>query len=347
MKRYSRTNLKNALTEILKANKVSDQQSETLINAMLDADVRGVHTHGTSVFPAYINKIKNGGFNLTEESEILKQTMAFAIVDAKNQFGMVSAVKCMSLAIEQASTSGIYTVFCRNANTFGAAFKYAKMATDRGMIGVCLSNSPSAMPAWGGSNKILGTNPFSIGIPARKEGPILIDMATSIVAKSKINEARKQGKTIPAGWAVDENGIPTTDPNEAIKGMILPMAEHKGYAIAMAIDVIAGLLSGAGYLNRVNRFYSETNECMNVGHCFIAIDPIAIFGEGFHESIDEYIAEVRASGKNVYYPGEKENKKAQLCNGETVELTDETANALLELFKEYRIEGALIENEKQ
>ena len=343
MKRYALFELKNALVKILKINHVSDEQAEILADTMLEADMRGVHTHGISVFPAYIKKIQSNGFNLTTESIVLQQTGAFAVVDANNQFGMVSAYRCMTLAIEQAATSGIYTVFCRNANTFGAAFRYAKMATDQKMIGMCLSNSPSAMPAWGGNKKVLGTNPFAIGIPADKKSPILIDMATSIVAKSKINEARKQGKTIPLGWAVDENGLPTTDPTEAIKGMVLPMAEHKGYAIAMAIDILAGVLSGAGYLNHINRFYSDHNECMNVGHCFIAMNPSLILGEEFCKAIDEYISEVKASGKDVRYPGENENKKSALCDNGSIELTDETVNALAVLFEENGIEGALIE----
>ncbi len=343
MKRYIALEIKKALIEILQKHNVNEAQSKTLVDVMIDADMRGVHSHGISVFPAYLNKIKSNGFNLTSDSEILRQTAAFAIVDAKNQLGMVSASRCMRLAIEQAYTSGIYTVFCRNANTFGAAFEYVKIATDKGMIGMCLSNSPSAMPAWGGNQKILGTNPFAIGIPTRSKSAILIDMATSIVAKSKINEARKAGKQIPLGWAVDENGVPTTNPLEAIKGMVLPMAEHKGYAIAMAIDILSGVLSGAGYLNRINRFYSETNECMNVGHCFIAMNPKLIFDEDFYQTMDEYIDEIKASGENVSFPGENGNKKMTECRNGSVELTDETVNALFVLFEEYGIDGALVE----
>ena len=343
MKRYSIAPLKKALIQVLTSNSVTEKQAGILADTMLEADMRGVHTHGVSIFPTYIKKIKNGGFNLTADWVILRQTAAFAVADAQNQFGMVSAKQCMDLAVEQAKTSGIYTVFCRNANTFGPAFRYVKQATDAKMIGICLSNSPSAMPAWGGKQKILGTNPFAVGIPADKESPIIVDMATSIVAKSKINEIRKQGGTIPLGWAVDEKGEPTTDPMEAIRGMIMPMAEHKGYAIAMAIDIIAGVLSGAGYLNRINRFYSEDNACMNVGHCFIAINPELVFDETFCQKIDEYIAEVHASGENVRYPGERGNEKTARCSDGSVELTEETVTALEAVFAQHEIEKALVE----
>ena len=343
MKRYSIHELKNALIKVLKLNNVSDYQAMVLVDTMLAADMRGVHTHGISVFPAYINKIKNQGFNLYSQSAVVKKTSSFAVVDANNCFGMVTASECMKMAIDEAKASGIYTVFCRNANTFGAAFRYAEMATEKGMIGMCFANSPSAMPAWGGDRKILGTNPFAIGIPADKESPILIDMATSVVAKSKINEIRKQGGTIPEGWAVDEFGKPTTDPSAAIKGMVLPMAGHKGYAIAMAIDVLAGVLSGAGYLNNVNRFYSDDNKCMNVGHCFVVINPALVFDESFYSLMDDYIAEVHASGEKVLCPGEIENRTRSLCNDGSVELGSETVESLEKMFAEHGIIGTLVE----
>ena len=343
MKRFYINHLREGLLLILKKHKVSQQQAEILVDLMLAADMRGIHTHGVNVFPTYIAKIHAGGFNLSDDCKMIQRTNSFAVVDANNLLGMVSAKYCMDIAINESQNSGIYTVFCRNANTFGAAFNYVNMAIDKEIIGICFSNSPSAMPAWGGNKKALGTNPFAIGIPTQNEAPIIIDMATSIVAKSKINEIRKQGGTLPKGWALDENGQPTTDPEKAIKGMILPMAEHKGYAIAMAIDIIAGVLSGAGYLNNINRFYSTDNKCMNVGHCFIAINPSMIFGEGFLQKVDAYITELRETGENICYPGENGNRKKQLCSNGTVELSDETVRALMALFDENNIQKALRE----
>lgn len=343
MKRFYIKELKNALIQILQSNSVNTAQASTVIDAMLEADMEGVHSHGVNVFPAYIKKIHTGCFDLYSSCETLQRTNSFAVVDAKNQLGMVSAKYCMEIAIEESAKGGIYVVFCRNANTFGAAFSYVQMAVDKGLIGICFCNSPSAMPACGGRKKVLGTNPFAIGIPTNTEPPIIIDMATSIVAKSKINEIRKQGGTLPIGWAVDGNGYPTTDPEEAIRGMILPMAGHKGYAIAMAIDILAGLLSGAGYLNRINRFYSDNKKGMNVGHCFAVMNPRMIFGESFYSEMDNYIAELRESGDGVSYPGERKHKCKVLCMNKTVELSDETAATLTSLFEENGIQGALIE----
>lgn len=343
MKRYQIDILRENLVKLLQLYSVKTEQAIALIDCMMEADMRGVHTHGLSVLPAYIEKIKKGAFNLLTDSVICKSSASFTTIDANNQIGAVSAKKCMSIAIDKCIESGMHSVFCRNANTFGPAFYYAKMAVDKKLIGICLCNSPSAMPAWGGIKKVLGTNPFSIAFPAKELPPIIVDMATSVVAKSKINEMRKNGKQLPEGWAVDEKGQPTTDPIEAIKGMVLPMAAHKGSAIAMSIDILTGVLSGAGYLNNINRFYSDDQKSMNVGHCFIAIDPSVISDDIFYEKMDKYIKEIHRSGENVLCPGEKENQaySYSLLNG--VELYEETVAALTELFAEKNISKALVE----
>ncbi|MBQ7380175.1 MAG: Ldh family oxidoreductase [Clostridia bacterium] len=342
MKRYQTVPLTDALITILEAYSVDRTQAEQLVNTLLMADMRGTHSHGLSVLPAYINRIKQGGFLLSGECRIVHRTDSFCIVDAEGQLGMISAAFCMQLAVAECRRSGIYTVFCRNANTFGAASAYVKMATDQRMIGFCMSNSPSAMPASGGTRKILGTNPFAVGIPAKEQAPIIVDMATSTVAKSRINEIRKSGGTIPEGWAVDASGQPTTDPQAAIDGMVLPMAGHKGYAIALVIDILAGLLSGAAYLDHVNRFYDSQPTCMNTGQCFVAIDPTQIYGESFFEAVDDYILELKQSGQEVRYPGERAEACLKLCADKGVELPDETAQALHGLLHEHALSDALV-----
>ena len=344
MKKYQIDTLKDGLIKLLAGFSVTKEQATTLIECMIEADMRGIHTHGLSVLPAYIEKIQKGAFNLSSDSIVCKSTASFTTVDANNQIGAVSAKKCMEIAIEKCVESGMHSVFCRNANTLGPAFYYAKMAADRNLIGICLCNSPSAMPVWGGSQKMLGTNPFSVSIPAKEFGPLVVDMATSIVAKSKINEIRKNGGQLPEGWAVDENGRPTTDPEQAVRGMVLPMAGHKGSAIAMTIDIIAGVMSGAGYLNHINRFYSDEQTCMNVGHCFIVIDPVAISDDSFYEKIDEYIREIHQSGEAVLYPGERGNKAYLDACTNGVELLDETVIALTEILAKNHITKALVEH---
>ena len=332
--RFNKEQLRVLFTNLLVQYSVKRSHAQILIDSMISADSTGVHTHGLTVLPAYLDKIKKGGFNLTEDAIIQKETDAFCVIDANNQIGAVSADRCIKIAIEKATKSGMYTVFCNNANTFGAASYYVRQATKQKMVAVCFSNSPSAMAPWGGKTKMLGTNPLAIGIPAKNKADIIVDMATSIVAKSKINEIRKQGGTLPDGWALDPEGNPTNDPLEAIKGMVLPMAQHKGYAIAMAIDVLSGVLSGAGYLNNINRFYSQDNKCMNVGQCFTVINPQMVLDESFCDKIDDYIQQLHTSGKNVRYPGETGAEKMEKSEKEGIDLSPETVEALLKMLNE-------------
>ncbi len=286
---------------------VSVTDAKTFIDCLITADSYGVLSHGTGTLPAHIERIKNGGYNLNPDIKVIKETSAFAVIDGDNALGPVSAEFCMGYAAKKCKESGVFTVFARNNNTFGPAFYYPLQIARQGLIGFVCSNSPAQMAAMGGRDKMLGTNPFSCVIPLPDSEPIIIDMATSAVAKSKIKQFKEQGKKIPEGWATDINGLPTTDPETALSGLVLPMADFKGYSIAMLIDIIAGALSGAAVLNGVGQFYGNS-QCMNVGYYMVAIDPEVVFGEAYSDMIKNYVATVRnshaAQGKKILLPGD-------------------------------------------
>jgi len=160
----------------------------------------------------------------------------------------------------------------------------------------------------GGKEKMLGTNPFAAVIPVPGADPIIIDMATSVVAKSKFKQYKEEGKKLPDGWAIDIEGNPTNDPDEGIQGMILPMAGFKGYGIAILIDIISGVLSGAAYLNKVGRFYSENKLGMNVGFYLNIINPEIVIGDIYQEIIKDFVKRLRESKKagkdRIILPGD-------------------------------------------
>ena len=160
----------------------------------------------------------------------------------------------------------------------------------------------------GGKEKMLGTNPFAAVVPVPNGDPIMVDMATSVVAKSKFKEYKERGERLPEGWALDENGQPTTDPDAGMRGLVLPMAGFKGYGIAMLIDILAGAVSGAAYLNKVGRFYSEDGAGMNIGFYLTVIDPHAVLGEEYDAMMRDYVATVRGSdpadGQTICLPGD-------------------------------------------
>lgn len=315
--------------------------SENITHSLMMAEVCGVETHGLRMLKDHISRIKSGFYNIKGDVIVEKKTPSFARVDCCGMVGMDSATKCMQLAIDECKKTGMFSVFANNANTFSAAFVYTLQAANQGMIGVAISNAPAKMPAIGGKQKLLGTNPLSYSIPALEKDPIVFDMATSIVAQSKINMAKDKGEKIPEGWALNEEGYPTTNAVEACKGMILPMAGPKGYGLAMMIDIIAGVLSGAAFLDGVGRFYSKDNQPMNVGHCFIAIDPKQIYGDGFYKKIDDYVSHVLASstiqGETIQMPGARKFKRYKDSMNNGIEISDS-------LKKQLEEEGILLNN---
>jgi len=324
----------NALRVLLQAG-VEFENAQIIVDSMIEADMCGVSTHGIRMLPPYIQKITSKQFS-NQEIEVLKSTPVFTTVDAKNCVGAVSAYKCMKIALDKSATSGIHIVFAKNCNTLGPAFYYAEMAAKEGKIGCVCCNAPAAMPAANGLEAMLGTNPFAFACPSKTKGMIVIDMATSIVAKSKFETARINGEKLPEGWALDKEGHPTTDPVEAIQGFVLPMAGFKGYGIAMMIDIISGVMSGAGYLNKVGKFYSKTGSAMNVGQMFMVIDPAQIYPGDFKEEMDNYILTLRSSkscmGTEILLPGDDRIKARKFALQEGITIPKDTAEKLTELF---------------
>lgn len=297
----------NSISQLFKNEGCSAYASICIATSLTQAEVCGISSHGFRMIDSHLKRIRERLYNISDQIIIEKQTPSFTLVNSNNLVGMVSADRCIDVAINNAKKSGVHIVFANNANTFSAAFTYVNKLAENGLIGIAFCNSPAQMAPLGGCEKMLGTNPFAFSIPSSKELPIVFDMATSIVAKSKINEAVELGQEIPMGWALSSNGLPTTDPLEAVKGLILPMAGPKGYGLSVMIDMISGLCSGANYLNGVGRFYGSSS-CMNVGHTFIAIDPIQIYGADFYNQVDLYINKVHSSkkveGKTILMPGE-------------------------------------------
>jgi len=272
-----------------------DNHASIVADCFATADAWGVTSHGIRILPSHIEKIKRGDYNLSPNIHIIRDTAAFAVVDGDNSIGPISADFCMNLAVERAEKVGVFQVFSRNNNTPGPAFYYPLKAAKKGLIGIFFCNSPAQMTPFGGKEKMLGTNPFSAVIPVPGCDPIVIDMATSVVAKSKFKEYKEKGELLPDGWALDENGIPTNNPDAGMKGFVLPMAGFKGYGLAMLIDIISGVLSGSAFLNKVGRFYSENNRPMNVGFTCIVIKPDMVLGSEYGNVIKQFVETLRNS----------------------------------------------------
>ena len=300
--------IKSDICKSLVLNSVPHKHAEIVADCLATSDEYGVRSHGTVMLPAHIQRIERGGYNLAPDIKVVRETSAFAVVDGDNAIGPVSAMFCLDYAMKKCRESGVFTVFARNNNTFGPAFYYSLKAAEQGCIAFVCSNSPAQMAPIGGKEKLLGTNPFAAVIPVPNADPIIIDMATSVVAKSKFKEYKAAGIPLPDGWALDSDGNPTNDPDEGMSGLVLPMAGFKGYAISMLIDIISGVMSGAASLDRVGRFYSQDGSSMNVGFYMTVIDPKIVLGDDYDREITQYVHRIQGSeainGKRIVLPGE-------------------------------------------
>lgn len=329
--------IKSLAKKILNQLNLKEEHIEIILNTYLEADLCGVETHGFNTFTEHIKKFKNGTYPIKPNIHKIKENICLSVIDADSSIGPVAADYAMKLSVGKARDLGIYTTFVRNANTFGPAFVYNNIALENGMIGILISNSPAQMAPVNGNEKLLGTNPIAISIPAKNKKPIIFDIATSQVAKSKIKQAAIENKEIPLDWATDKFGKPTMNPNEAIEGLILPMAGYKGYGLSMCIDILSGLIAGASYLNNVGRFYNNDN-CMNIGFTAIAINPLIIADDTFYGKIDDYIekiisSQVISNDKKISIPGWNriEQKEKNIKNGE-IELNEKTIKELYDFL---------------
>jgi LDH2 family malate/lactate/ureidoglycolate dehydrogenase len=322
--------------EILQKVGLKDDDIQIIVESLIEADLRGITTHGVFRLPNYIEKLENGLIEPNPQIKILKENSSIAVLDAGSGFGQVIGIKAMDLAIKKAEECGIGMVSVSNSNHFGMAAFYAMHALSQNMIGIVMANSNPAMAPFGGMDKQLGTNPLCYAIPAKDEEPIVLDMAMSKVARGKIRLAAKRKKNIPKDWATDKMGYPTEDPESALEGALLPFGGPKGSGLAIIIDILTGVLSGGAFGKEVGSMYELDRKC-NTSFTMLAINinnfiPI----EDFLLRVDHRIKQIRTSSpspgvEKLFLPGmiEAEEKQKRILDG--IPLSDETWNKLLSL----------------
>jgi L-2-hydroxycarboxylate dehydrogenase (NAD+) len=311
---------KAIITDILTKMDVSPEHAEIVAEVTLDADLKGFTSHGIGRFPQYIKGLKCGTIQAHGEIEIESETVSTAIINGNHLFGHYVAYKGMEMAIEKAKETGIGLVGIHDSNHFGVAGYYSDMAIMSDMVGIVSANTEPAVAPIGGKIPILGTNPIAIGIPSNKHY-VSVDMATSASARGKLLEAFRRGEKIPENVALDAEGNPTIDPEEALKGSILPFGTHKGYALAFMIEILAGPLVKAAYGTGV-RGTANPEEMCTKGDLIIAIDPSKLGDlEFFKDQVDEFIAEVKST-PNVFIPGDMEVRNVKTHMEEGIEIDD-------------------------
>src|SRR5947209_9292399 len=251
---YSAEALHQFAARVLELAGVPPADAALAADVLLAADLRGIDSHGVARLRGYFEALRAGEMNPTPEIRLVRETVSTATVDADNGLGLVVGPRANEIAMEKALEAGSGWVAVRNTNHFGIAGYYVLQALERDLIGWAMTNSSALVAPLFGVGRMLGTNPLAIAFPGLEEPPIVIDFATSAVAFGKIEIARRKGDPIPLGWAIAADGRPTTDPTDVYEGgALLPVGStrelggHKGYALAMMVDVLSGVLSGANW----------------------------------------------------------------------------------------------------
>jgi LDH2 family malate/lactate/ureidoglycolate dehydrogenase len=329
---------------------VPKEDSKVTTDVLVLADLRGIESHGVARMPRYVTGLKKGHIKPTDNSRVVKETKATALIDGGQSLGQVVGHRGMQLAIKKAKDSAVGLVTVRNSNHYGIAGYYSLMALDQNLIGVSMTNAaPLVVPTFG-KNSVLGTNPISVAAPAFREKPFVLDMATSVVPRGKLEVMERKGKPIPLGWAVDETGKGSINPRRVLEAMakrlgggILPLggegedfSGHKGYGLALMVDVLSGILSGAATGLGVSA--DETRP--NVGHFFMALDPSAFRPiDDFKRDMDRLARELKDSPKaegqsRIYVHGEKSFARAERHRREGIPMDPKIVESLKKMGSE-------------
>jgi L-2-hydroxycarboxylate dehydrogenase (NAD+) len=345
-------------TEVFVKLGVARKDAQVTSDVLVASDLRGIPSHGVARLMRYVDGIRAGTILPKVKPKIVKETSTTAALDAKHGLGQPAGYFGMNLAIKKAKRSGVGFVTVRNSNHYGIAGYYSMMALKNNLIGISMTNSaPLAVPTFG-RDSMIGTNPISLVAPASKESPYVLDMATTVVPRGKLEVLNRLGKPLPLGWAVNEHGVPTTDTGRVLDNMskaagggVLPLggageelSGHKGYGLSLMVDVLSGALAGADYGPWVKTKKKDGSKgFINVGHFFGAIKienfiPLRRFKTIMDEMLNGLKDSHKASGeRRIFIHGEKEFEKHDLYKKKGVPLQEKVVKALKNLSKELSI----------
>lgn len=315
--------LRALIATLFTAAGVPDGDAATVAEVLVEADLRGVESHGSTRVAGYLSMMKLGLLNPRPKVAVVRDTPALAMLEGDNGFGIVVARRAMRMAIDKAKAIGVACVTVRNVSHTGLVGFYPMMAAAEGLIGLAMNNGPKILPPFGGTTPTYATNPFAAAFPGAGD-PIVLDMATSVVAGGKLRLAAKKGAPIPPDWALDREGVPTTDPNEAIfHGFMQRAGGYKGFGLATVVEVLSGVLSGGLFGSDVPAMKRFGQEPLVTSAFYLAIDPGQFMPvEEFRARVTRLVEMVKASGRargveEVYIAGEIEfrRKAERLRNG--------------------------------
>jgi len=327
--------LKKKLKKIFKKHELSEKHSEICSKYLIKAELVGAKSHGLLRLKMYCDRIKKKLINPKPKIKIKKINSSISHINADNSIGFVSADIGVAQAIKNAKKTGIGLVAIKNSGHFGLSSFYAEQAVKKNLIVFCFTNAPPALAPHGAKKSLFGTNPICFGAPTGKV-PFILDASTSIINRGKIRRAKKLGKKIPYGVALNKSGKITTNASEALLGTQLPIAEFKGSGLAWMVDILSGVLTGSSHGGKTKDPFDDFTGPQNVGHLFITINPKIFAGNNFMKEIKKNIKLVKKLPKakgfsSILYPGERKNKAYKKNLNKDISIPDKILKEMNEL----------------
>lgn len=321
---------------------LDDADAAASAHVLVRTSMRGVESHGVWFLGRYIRQLQAGGANRRPAVSHVADQGALLVADGDAGLGLSVATRVTQEAIDRAGTFGLSMVSVRNANHFGAAGHYALMCAEAGRIGLILANTAPIMAAAGSRGRVIGNSPLAFGAPRAAAPPFVLDIAMSRVAGGKVRMAHEKGDQVPLGWIIDPDGQPTTAPEDFFvkRGALLPMEGHKGYGLALMIETLTGVLSGAGVASQVGNWLYTPDVPTNTGFFLLVIDaraggPFGGFEDRLAELCDQMVTAPRASSvERILVPGELEHERELAAREHGIPLRDEVWSALEDVAEE-------------
>jgi (2R)-3-sulfolactate dehydrogenase (NADP+) len=325
---YSVTALTDLVTRALEHAGANAAMAAATADALVDAELQGLASHGISRVPQYALHLRNGRADGIAIPSIIRERGGALLVDARNGLAFPACALAVKEAIERARQFGVSFAGVTRSHHFGVAAHHLQPVGDAGLVGLAFGNSPAAMPAAGGKHPVFGTNPIAAIFPRAHGAPLTIDLSLSEVARGKVMIAAKEGKAIPLGWALDRDGNPTTDARAALTGSMLALGGTKGAMLALIVELLACSLTGAAFGFEADSFFIDEGNRPSLGQAFLVIDPGALAGRDVYLARVELLVTEMLKDEGVRMPGVRRLELAAQRKITGITIPDALANEL-------------------
>lgn len=325
------TDLRTLAAAALERAGASSDAARLTADALVAAEAAGISSHGLVRVAQYAGHLRHGRTNGKAQPRILAERPAACLVDANDGLAYPACALAVDQAIVRASSQGMALAAVTRSHHFGVAAWHLGPVAAAGMVGLAFSNSPAAMPAWGGKHPLFGTNPVAAVFPRAGHPPLVIDMALSEVARGKLLVASRAGRPIPLGWALDRHGNPTTDAQAGLDGMLLPAGGAKGAMLALVVELLASALTGAALGFEADSLFSDEGAPPRLGQVFLVINPGALAGHSVYFERIESLVEAMLQDDGVRLPGGRREHQLQIAEEEGIAVNSEIITQLRNL----------------